>query len=472
MAGFRHWWWRCCSATFASCLVISTVGTVRADEHPNIVYILADDLGWKDVGFHGGSIRTPNLDRLAASGAVLNALYAQPFSTQTRAALITGRYPMRYGLQTMSILPSSRFGLPLEERTLGQALKQVGYTTAFIGKWQLGHAQPEFWPTRRGFDYFYGTLSGQVDAAIKRSARTDWRRNEQPLKEDGYVTRLLAKDAVRVIERQDSAHPLLLILSFAAPAAPYGASKEFVEPYRELPEAAQRNYAGAVAALDHAVGEVVAALERRHMLDNTLVVFQSDNGGAMPTKYPSGDGDVSDFAADNGIYREGKGSLYEGGVRVVALISWPGKIKPGSTVVQFLHVSDMYATILKLAGALLEQPKKLDGMDVWPVIAEGQLSPRKQVLINVEDFLGAIRVGEWKLIVYAALPTRVELFNIANDPEEQENVAGRYPERVKDMMTVLVDYAYDMVPSKYLEELVAAEAGKRPLVWRYNPPAR
>jgi arylsulfatase A-like enzyme len=472
MAGFRHWWQRWWSAAVVGCLVMSMVGAALAEERPNIVYILADDLGWKDVGFHGGSIRTPYLDRLAASGAVLNALYAQPFSTQTRAALMTGRYPMRYGLQTMSILPSSRFGLPLEERTLGQALKQVGYTTAFIGKWQLGHAQPEFWPTRRGFDYFYGTLNGQVGAALKKSTQSDWRRNEQPLREDGYVTQLLAKDAVRVIERHDSAQPLLLLLSFTAPAAPYGAPKEFLEPYRQLPEASQRNYAGAVSALDHAVGEVVAALERRQMLDNTLIVFQSDNGGALPTKYPTGDGDVQDFAADNGIYREGKGSLYEGGVRVVALASWPGKIKPGSTVVQFLHVSDMYATILKLVGAALEQPKKLDGMDVWPVIAGGQLSPRKQVLINVEDFLGAIRIGEWKLVVYAALPARVELFNIANDPEEQENVAGRYPERVKEMTAALTDYAYDMAPSKYLEELVAVEAGKRPLVWRHNPAAR
>ena len=472
MAGVRHWWRRCCKAAVVGCLAVSVVGAALAEEQPNVVYILADDLGWKDVGFHGGAIRTPNLDRLAASGAVLNALYAQPFSTQTRAALMTGRYPMRYGLQTLSLLPSSRFGLPAEERTLGQALKQVGYTTAFLGKWQLGHAQQEFWPTRRGFDYFYGTLNGQVDAAIKRSAKNDWRRNEQPLKEDGYVTQLLAKDAVRVIERQDGAHPLLLMLSFTAPAAPYGAPREFIEPYRELPEAAQRNYAGAVAALDHAVGEVVAALERRHMLDNTLIVFQSDSGGAMPTKYPTGDGDVTDFAADNGIYRDGKGSLYEGGVRVVALVSWPGKIKPGSTVVHFLHVTDMYATLLKLAGASLEQPKKLDGMDVWPVIAQGQLSPRKQVLINVEDFFGAIRIGEWKLIVYAALPTRVELFNVANDPEEQENVAGRYPERVKETLAALTDYANDMAPSKYLEQLAAVEAGRRPLVWRHNPAAR
>jgi len=448
------------------------VGTACADGRPNIVYILADDLGWKDVGFHGGAVRTPNLDRLAASGAVLNALYVQPFSTQTRAALMTGRYPMRYGLQTMSIMPSSRFGLPPEERTLAQALKQAGYSTAFIGKWQLGHAQPEFWPTHRGFDYFYGTLSGQVDPALKKASAADWRRNEQPLREDGYVTTLLAKDAVRVIDRHDGARPLLLMVSFTAPAAAHGSPKEFVEQYRELPEAAQRNYAAAVSALDHAVGEVLTALERRQMLDNTLIVFHSDNGGTLPTKYPTGDGDVRDFGADNGIYREGKGSLYEGGVRVVALISWAGKIKPGSTVVQFLHVSDMYATVLKLAGASLEQPKKLDGMDMWPVISEGQLSPRKQLLINVEDFRGAVRVGEWKLIVQATLPGKIELFNIANDPEEAENLAAKYPERVKELMAVLNDYAYDMMPSKYLEDLIAAEAGKRPLVWRHNPVAR
>jgi len=466
-------WQRCCGAAALSCcLALSIVGTAYAEGQPNIVYILADDLGWKDVGFHGGSIRTPHLDRLAASGAVLNAMYAQPFSTQTRAALMTGRYPMRYGLQTMSILPSSRFGLPPEERTLAQALKQAGYSTAFIGKWQLGHAQPEFWPTRRGFDYFYGTLSGQVDAVLRKTSAADWRRNEQPLREDGYVTTLLAKDAVRVIERHDGTHPLLLMLSFTAPAASSGAPKEFLEPYRELPEAAQRNYAAAVSALDHAVGEVLTALERRQMLDNTLIVFQSDNGGALPTKYLTGDGDVRDFAADNGIFREGKGSLYEGGVRVVAVVSWPGKIKPGSTVLQFLHVSDMFATILKLAGASLEQPKKLDGMDMFAVIAQGQLSPRRQLLINVDDFVGAVRVGEWKLIVYAPLPVRIELFNVANDPEEAENLATRYPERVKELMAVLSDYAYDMMPSKYLEELVAAEAGKRPLVWRHNPVAR
>src|SRR4249920_3267154 len=139
MAGFRHWWWRCCSATVAGCLVMSTVGTARAAEHPNIVYILADDLGWKDVGFHGGAIRTPNLDGLAQRGARLERFYTQPYSTSTRAALLTGRYPMRYGLQTLSILPWSQYGLPTGERLLSQALKEAGYRTASVGKWQLGH---------------------------------------------------------------------------------------------------------------------------------------------------------------------------------------------------------------------------------------------------------------------------------------------------------------------------------------------
>jgi arylsulfatase A-like enzyme len=469
MAEWENWLRR--FAAGVACVALSTAAAAWAGG-PNIVFILADDLGWKDVGFHGGTLRTPNLDRLAAEGAVLNALYAQPFSTQTRAALLTGRYPMRYGLQTMSIMPANAFGVPTEERTLAQALREAGYATAFIGKWQLGHAQRELWPTRRGFDYFYGTLSGRVDAVLRKSAAADWRRNEAPVREEGYVTSLLAKDAVRVIERHDSARPLLLMLAFTAPAVSAGTPKQLVDEFRDLPEMAQRNHAAAVAALDRAVGDVVAALERRKLLDNTLIVFLSDNGGGVPTRHPTGDGDVEDFAADNGIYRGGKGSLYEGGVRVVALMWWPGRIKPGTTVVQFLHVTDLFATVLKLAGASLEQPKKLDGMDVWPVIAEGQLSPRKQLLINVDDFAGAVRMGEWKLIVHAALPGKVELFNIPNDPEEAENVAGKYPERVKEMMAVLTDYAYEMADSKYLEELAGAESGKRPFVWRQNPVVR
>jgi arylsulfatase A-like enzyme len=459
------------AAFVLSCALAGSGGAWGANK-PNIVYILADDLGWKDVGFHGGTIRTPNLDRLAAGGAVLNAFYCQPFSTQTRAALMTGRYPMRYGLQTATIMPSSQFGLPADERTLAQALKEAGYDTAFIGKWQLGHAKQEFWPTRRGFDYFYGSLSGRVDYVLKQPAKADWRRNEQPVKDEGYVTALLGRDAANLIGKHDPARPLLLVLSFAAPAAPYGAAKELVEKYRDVSEPARRSYAAAVSALDDAVGQVVSALEQRRMLDDTLIVFHSDNGGALPTKFPTGDADVDDFAADNGVFRDGRGSLYEGGVRTVALASWPGRIKPKSVVTDMLHVTDMYATLLKLSGASLEQPKKLDGMDLWATLAEAAPSPRKEILINVEDFRGAIRIGEWKLVLYAALPSRFELYDISNDPGEADNVADRYPERVKQMLARLDDYAYEMAPSKYLEELVATKAGQTPIFWRLNPVRR
>lgn len=453
----------------AVCVALASAGEGWAADKPNIVYIVADDLGWNDVGFHGSAIQTPNLDRLALGGAILNAFYVQPFSTQTRAALMTGRYPMRYGLQTASIMPSSRYGLPVEERTLAQALKEAGYATAFIGKWQLGHAKAEFWPTNRGFDYFYGSLSGQVDSVIENVATADWRRGDRPVKERGYVTSLLGKDAVNVISKRNPARPLLLVLSFAAPAAPYGAPKELLEKYRDIQDHARRRYAAAVTALDDAVGQVMSALERNKMLDNTLIVFHSDNGGALPTRFPTGDADVQNFAADNGVFREGRGSLYEGGVRVVAIASWPGKIKAKTVVTDMLHVTDMYTTLINLAGASTEQPEKLDGMDQWPTLADGRPGARKEILINVEEFRGALRVGEWKLVVHAALPRMLELFDISNDPEEAQNLADRNAERVSQMLAKLNDYAYEMAPAAYLDELAATKSGQTPIFWRYNP---
>lgn len=460
------------TAVFVFAVSLFGATVAQALDKPHIVYILADDLGWKDVGFHGGKVRTPNLDRLAAQGVVFNAFYVQPFSSQTRAALLTGRYPMRYGLQTLSIGPASQYGLPAQERTLAQALKETGYKTALIGKWQLGHAKPEMGPTRRGFDYFYGTLTGNVGAQIGKGAKTDWRRNEQPVTDDGFVTTLIAKDAVSRIDAHDTQAPLFMLLSFTAPAAPLGAPKEFVDAYRDVPDETRRTYAAAVTALDDAVGQVVRALEKKKMLEQTLIVFHSDNGGAIPMKFPTGDGDVDKPGADNDIYREGKGSLYEGGVRVVALASWPGKLQK-SVVTSMVHVTDMYPTLLQLAGAKLDQPKKPDGLDVWPALAGTGANPRNEVLINVEDFRGAIRVGEWKLIVRAVLPTKIELFNIGNDPEESENQANTYPDRVKELLAKLNAYAYDMAPAGYfLEEVGKGKGGEQPAYWGQNAPRR
>jgi arylsulfatase A-like enzyme len=440
-----------------------------AGETPNIVYLLADDLGSHDLGFRGGALRTPHLDRMAASGAILNAFYVQPFSSQTRAALLTGRYPMRYGLQSMSITRSSGYGLPDSERTLAQALKARGYRTAFVGEWLLGHAKPDYWPTRRGFDAFYGSLAGSAESSIRKGGKTDWRRGDKPVNEAGFVTQLLATEAARTIERHDAAAPLFLFVAFNAPARYQDVPPALLESYAGITDDTRRHYAAAVTALDAAVGDIVAALERRKVLESTLLVFHSDNGGALPTRYATGDEDVRNPAADNGNLREGRGSLYEGGLRVPALVSWPGRIPPKTIVTDVLHVTDLHATLLALAGATVEPDRPLDGVDVWPVIAERRQTPRKDLLLGVEDFRGAIRAGEWKLIAHAALPAKIELFDVANDPEEADNQAATYPDRVKDLLGRLNAYAYDMAPSLYLESFTP---GLSPALWRANPPKR
>lgn len=439
---------------------------------PHIVYILADDLGWREVGFHQGEIPTPNLDRLARDGAALNALYAQPFSSQTQAAILTGRYPMRYGLQTMSVLPVSAFGLPKDEPTLADGLRKAGYATAFVGGWRLGHARSEFWPTRRGFDAFFGMLSPPVAPGAARTDANPWRRNEAPFafKRGSDVTDTLAKEAQRVIERHDRARPLFLMLSLPTPASGE-APPALAARFRHIPETGRRARAAAVATMDRAVGDVLAALERSGLLAQTVVVFHSDNGGSLPTRYATGDGDAVDFGADNGIFRAGKGSLYEGGVRVAGVLAWPGRVRPGTVVSQTLHVVDLCSTLLRIAEAP-PSAKDLDGIDALPVIADAQPNPRRQTLINVEPFRGALRVNEWKLIIHAALPPKVELYNLSTDPEEAENVAAKHPDRVREMQAGLNEYAYDMVPPLYLEELVASEVGRRPIVWGQNPALR
>src|SRR5499427_2339255 len=222
---------------------------------PNIVYIVSDDQGWKDVGFHGSDIKTPNLDRLAQGGARLEQFYAQPMCTPSRAALMTGRYPYRYGLQTAVILSNGKYGLATDEWLLPQALKEAGYTTAIVGKWHLGHADRKYWPTARGFDYQYGPLLGEIDYYTHSAHDTlDWFRNGAPVQESGYVTELLGADAVRVIERQDPKTPLFLYLTFTAPHAPYQVPPRYLEPYANVADANRRTYDAMITAMDEQIG--------------------------------------------------------------------------------------------------------------------------------------------------------------------------------------------------------------------------
>src|SRR3954447_9302660 len=253
-----------------------------AADNPNILHIVADDLGWKDVGFNGCTdIHTPNIDQLAATGAKLTNFYVQPMCTPTRAALMTGRYPFRYGLQTAVIPSVSSYGLDTTEWLMPQCLKEAGYNTAIIGKWHLGHADRKYWPKQRGFDYQYGAMIGELDYFTHdEQGVLDWFRNNDPVTEKGYTTTLLGQDAARLIEQHDSSKaPLYLYLAFNAPHTPYQAPKEYIDRYASIQDPTRRTYAAMVSCLDDEIGRVISALEKKGIRKNTLILFHSDNGG-------------------------------------------------------------------------------------------------------------------------------------------------------------------------------------------------
>jgi len=420
-------------ALFAVTLVIlAPVAPAQPASRPNIVYIVADDLGWKDVGFHGADIRTPNLDALARGGAQLTQFYAQPMCTPTRAALMTGRYPFRYGLQTAVILSGHTYGLATDEWLLPQALKEAGYRTAIVGKWHLGHGDRKYWPRQRGFDAQYGPLIGEIDYFTHaQHGVIDWYRDNRRVKEPGYSTTLFGNEAVRIIESSSPAQPLFLYLAFNAPHTPYQAPPAYLDRYRHIADPARRAYAASITALDDQVGRVVAALARKGMRDDTLIVFHSDNGGTRNAMF-AGEGDMSKITipCDNGPYRDGKGSLYEGGTRVVAFANWPGHIPPGSVADGMMHVVDMYPTLVRLAGGSTARSKPLDGMDMWDTIRTGAASPRTEIVYNVEPFRAGIRQGDWKLVLRSPLPEALELYDIARDPAEKSDVAAAHPDKV------------------------------------------
>ena len=350
---------RMTAALFVAALMLSSVRA--AATKPNIVFIMADDLGNADLGYRGGEIKTPNIDKLAATGVRCESFYGMPVCTPSRAALMTGRYPIRHGLQTLVIFPSHGYGLPTDERTLPQALKEAGYQTYMVGKWHLGHADRKYWPQNRGFDHFYGNLVGEVDYFTKeRGGLIDWQRNGKFFKDDEYFTTLIGNEAVSLIEGQDTTKPFFLYFASLAPHAPYQVPKQYSDPYSGIPDEKRRIYAGMITALDDQVGRVIAALEKKGIRDNTIILFASDNGGVTNALFATGARSEEDRKksggvalgekppASNGRFRAGKGSLYEGGVRVPAIVNWPGKLK-AAIVNEPLHMVDVMPTLLAIA---------------------------------------------------------------------------------------------------------------------------
>ncbi|MFV0442791.1 MAG: arylsulfatase B [Planctomycetaceae bacterium] len=424
-------------------LVCRFGGAAESPPRPDFVILLADDLGYADVGFNGGrDVPTPHIDALSKRGAVLEQFYVQTVCSPTRAAFMTGRYPMRYGLQEGVIRPHMQYGLPLAERTLAHALRESGYTTAITGKWHLGEYHPSFLPLQRGFDFQYGHFFGMLNYNTHmRDGQRDWYRNDKPCDDVGYTTELIAREAVQIVAEQPREKPLFLYVPFNAVHSPYHTAPGREQDFENLPQA-RREYATMLSEMDLAIGRILTALEQAGRQQNAFIVFSSDNGGIGP--------------ADNGPLRGNKGTPYEGGHRVAACVAWPGHIPAGQRIAQPLHIVDLLPTFAALAGVPLDaehQPRSLDGLNCLPVLTSGAATPHQEILLACEPNVAAIRVGDWKLVVNnkrggkGKTPRNAgpELFNLREDPGEQSNLATQLPDKLHELQQRLAKYQSEAV---------------------------
>lgn len=411
---------------FCSLFLLVNISTLLAQSNeasrPNIVFVLADDLGYNDCSFGGESrYETPNLSRLAREGTILRSLYVQPVCTPTRAALMTGRYPMRYGLQVGVIRPNFDYGLDRSERTLAQELHDLGYRTSIIGKWHLGWKEEWMLPLSRGFDSQYGMLrTGAIDHYTheREGAGVDWFRQHEPLDEPGYATDLITAEAIKQVNAHDFNQPLFLYVAFNSPHSPYQPPLTDDEGVpANLPEA-RRDFARMVRAVDRGFGQIIEALQARGVMENTIVVFSSDNGGVSPQR------------ADNRPLRGGKGTLFEGGVRSNGFVWFPGKV-PSRQIELPMHTVDWYPTLVQAAGGEV-QKANLDGIDQWGrLTGESPAEDAERIiLLNAAPAGSALRQGDWKVLRQrpAQGPETTVLYNLVQDLGETKDVAAENPE--------------------------------------------
>jgi len=417
-------------------LAILSATAVAEEPKPNFVFILADDLGWADVAFHGGNAPTPHLDQLSDTGLELSQHYVAPVCSPTRAGFLTGRYWSRYNV----ISPSNDRALPWDTVTLPRALQAVGYRTCLTGKWHLG-SKPEWGPNHFGFDHSYGSLAGGVGPWNHRYKQgpysVTWHRNEKLIEEAGHVTDLITREAVRWIAQQDD-RPFFLYVPFTAVHLPVKEPEDWLARVpAPIEGAVPRHYAACIMHLDDAVGQIVAALEKAGKRENTLFVFTSDNGGSWgennDTRYPGDVYPAGELPGNNAPLRGRKADLYEGGIRVPSIVSWPGKLSAGKCNVP-LHITDWMPTFCRLAGYTAKKDLRWDGSDIWPSL-NGESPRTAHPLYWVGPHRSsAIRVGDWKLITYRRPKGRkAELFNLAEDPNETTDLASTQPQRVAEL---------------------------------------
>ena len=367
----------------------------RSSRPANIILVVADDLGYNDVGFHGSEIQTPNLDFLAHTGVTLENYYVSPSCTPSRSQLFTGRYGIHTG-QYRNIPPLQPSCLHLDEVTVAEKLKERNYRTHMVGKWHLGHSKTECTPTQRGFDSFYGILLGSGDHfgyykqekvnGVYHRGYDFWRNNTLSRAEGHariYSTTMYRDEALRIISTHDPKHPLFLYVSFQAPHGPLQVPNEWRDFYGKVTDIKRRYISGMVSAVDAAVGELVTGLKSRGLWENSVLVFTTDNGGQILN------------GGSNWPLRGGKGSYWEGGVKGVAFVNSPLIKFPGRKNNRLMHVSDWFPTFVHLSQGDLNGTKPIDGVNQWPTISRSVRSPRKEVFIGMtaDDYVATVKRG-------------------------------------------------------------------------------
>ncbi|CAH3014965.1 unnamed protein product [Porites evermanni] len=481
---------------------MTSICCVSGNKQPHIIFILADDLGWDDVGFHGSrQIPTPNIDAMANEGVILNNYYVSPMCTPTRASIMTGKHPIHLGIQHFVIFAAQPYGLPLKEVTIAQYLKALGYKTHAVGKWHLGYFTKEYTPLYRGFDSFFGFLGSKEDYWDHSSFEDYWgydlRDNMKPVKRTGiYGTELFTQEAIKKINAHDVSKPMFLYLAHQAVHSankndPLQAPEDLVQKFSFIKSPQRQKYAAMVTALDNSVGEIRAALASRGMLQDSVIIFTTDNGGA-----PYG---LNWNAGSNYPFRAGKATVWEGGVKGVGFVYTASDlIKQKKRVcTELIDATDWLPTLYHLAGGDAELVSKgADGMNVWETIANDAPSPREEILHNIDPRLKfeGIRKGNFKLVVgmddtfelgwHAPYPTfrpppwqgnpltlpgavihcgpwtkgrnmcnsknhQACLFKLDDDPCEYKDVSHIYPGKVRELKERLDYYRSTALPVVY-----------------------
>lgn len=434
------------------CLILFPMASLFSGEskQPNVVIILADDLGWAGVGYHSDIAETPNIDKLAKEGIELDRFYVAPMCSPTRAGLMTGRYPIRFGLARAVIPPQRNYGLPVEERTIAEALGEAGYKNRGVfGKWHLGHHQLKWHPLEQGFTDFEGHYNGAIDYFdLSRNGEPDWHVNYEPTKRTGYSTDLIAEAASKFITKaaKDKA-PYFCYIPFNAPHSPFQAKPEDIARFQKGDKATRAEILRAMVwSMDEGIGEILETIDNTGEAENTLVWFMSDNGG------------VGSVRGNNKPLNGNKLTTFEGGVRVVACVRWPAQWKGGRKIKNTMGYIDVMPTVLKSAGinpTAGEVPgRKLDGVSVNDVLkGTNSKFPERDWYSyhgqsSIEQETIALKTSKWKLIVMGPDIRRgslteaheIHLFKMPGDLLEKNNLVEKNPEVVEQLLAKLVKY--------------------------------